>query len=60
MKNSTKMLIATIISAIFSIGFFTIRVLVPVLKDTYIPLGTVSLIIFSISFIAWLLEIGNE
>lgn len=53
MKNSNKVLIAIIISAIFSIIFFTIRAFVPVLKMAYLPLGIVSLVVFSISFLMW-------
>nr|DAF83664.1 MAG TPA: hypothetical protein [Caudoviricetes sp.] len=56
MKISTKMLIATIISAISSITFYTIRVLVPVLEKAFLPLGITSLVVFFISFFTWIFE----
>lgn len=59
MKFSTKMLIVTIISAIFSIAFYTIRALVPVLEKAFLPLGITSLVVFFISFFVWLLETGS-
>ena len=56
MKISTKMLIVTIISAILSITFYTIRALVPVLEKAFLPLGITSLVVFFISFFVWILE----
>lgn len=50
------MLIATIISAISSITFYTIRVLVPVLEKAFLPLGITSLVVFFISFFTWIFE----
>lgn len=50
MKISTKMLIATIISAILSITFCTIRALVPVLENGFVPLAIMSLAVFFVSF----------
>lgn len=55
-KISTKMLIATIISAILSITFCTISALVPVLKNAFLPLGITSLVVFFVSFFTWILE----
>lgn len=56
MKISTKMLIATIISAILSITFCTIRALVPVLENGFVPLEIISLAVFFVSFFAWIFE----
>lgn len=56
MKISTKMLIATIISAILSITFCTIRALVPVLENGFVPLVIMSLAVFFVSFFAWIFE----
>ena len=56
MKISTKMLIATIISAILSITFYTIRALVPVLEKAFLPLAITSLVVFFVSFFVWILE----
>lgn len=56
MKISTKMLIATIISAILSITFCTIRALVPVIKYGFLPLAITSLVVFFVSFFIWILE----
>ena len=56
MKISTKMLIVTIISAILSITFYTIRALVPVLEKAFLPLGITSLVVFFVSFFVWILE----
>lgn len=56
MKISTKMLITTIISAILSITFYTIRVLVPVLEKAFLPLAITSLVVFFVSFFVWILE----
>lgn len=56
MKISTKMLIVTIISAILSITFYTIRALVPVLEKAFLPLAITGLIVFFISFFVWILE----
>lgn len=56
MKISTKMLIVTIISAILSITFYTIRALVPVLEKAFLPLAITSLVVFFVSFFVWILE----
>lgn len=56
MKISTKMLIATIISAILSITFYTIKELVPVLEKAFLPLAITSLVVFFVSFFVWILE----
>ena len=56
MKISTKMLIATIISAILSITFSTIGALVPVLEKAFLPLAITSLVVFFVSFFVWILE----
>ena len=56
MKISTKMLIATIISAILSITFSTIGALVPVLENGFAPLAIMSLAVFFVSFFTWMLE----
>lgn len=56
MKISTKMLIATIISAILSITFYTIKALVPVLEKAFLPLAITSLVVFFVSFFVWILE----
>lgn len=56
MKISTKMLIVTIISAILSITFYTIRALVPVLEKAFLPLGITTLVVFFVSFFAWIFE----
>lgn len=50
------MLIATIISAILSITFCTIRALVPVLENGFVPLAIMSLAVFFVSFFAWIFE----
>ena len=57
MKISTKMLIVTIISAILSITFYTIRALVPVLEKAFLPLAITSLVVFFVSFFVWILEV---
>lgn len=57
MKISTKMLIATIISAILSISFCTIIALVPVLENGFVPLAIMSLAVFFVSFFAWIFEV---
>lgn len=60
MKISTKMLITTIISAILSITFYTIRALVPVLEKAFLPLAITNLVVFfCIFFLLWMLEIGS-
>lgn len=56
MKISTKMLIVTIISAILSITFYTVRALVPVLEKAFLPLAITSLIVFLVAFFVWILE----
>lgn len=56
MKISTKMLIATIISAILSITFSTIRALVPVLENGFVLLVIISSAVFFVSFFAWIFE----
>lgn len=59
MKISTKMLIVTIISSILSITFYTIRALVPVLEKAFLPLAITSLVVFFVSFFAWMLETAS-
>lgn len=53
------MLITTIISAILSITFYTIRALVPVLEKAFLPLAITSLVVFFVSFFTWMLETGS-
>ena len=63
MKISTKMLIATIISAILSITFCTIRALVPVLENGFVPLAIISLAVFLLGYlklVILLIKIGGN
>lgn len=57
MKNTTKLLIALIVSVILLFVFLTIAGLVPALRSTYIILAIVDIPICFITFLIWILRV---
>lgn len=55
MKNTTKLLIALIVSIILLIIFLTIAGLVPALRNTYNTLAIIDIPICILTFVIWVL-----